>query len=107
LTFVFAAAEFQLAGASADVITKESGCEEVHATKSPSSQEPLANIEITTPRDTSVLDIALLPGHAWTVYRDAICGLLVECLQDVSSAMFVMPYLVTCCWVFSVSLFLY
>jgi hypothetical protein len=80
LTFVFAAIEFQLAGASANVVAKESGCEEVHAAKSPSSQEPLADIEIATPHDTSMLDIALVSRHAGTVKRDAVCGLLAECL---------------------------
>jgi hypothetical protein len=107
LTFVFAPAEFQLAGASADVVAKESGHEEVHAAKSPSPREPPTDIEIATPRDTSVLDIVLVSGHAGTVDRDVVCGLLTKCLRDVSSAMFVMPYLVICCWVFNVSLFLY
>jgi hypothetical protein len=105
--FCFAPAEFQLAGASADVVAMESGREEVHAAKSPSPREPPADIEIATPHDTSVLDIALVSGHAGTVDRDAVCGLLTKCLQDVSFAMFVMPYLVICCWVFNVSLFLY
>jgi hypothetical protein len=87
LTFVLAAADFQLAGASTDADAKESGWEEVHATKSPLLQEPPFDIETATPHDTSVLDIALVSGHTGTVTRDDICGLLAECLQDVSSAM--------------------
>jgi hypothetical protein len=35
-------------------------------------------------------------GHTGTVNRDVICGLLAECLQDVSSVMFTMPYLFVC-----------
>jgi uncharacterized protein YlxW (UPF0749 family) len=54
-----------------------------------------------------MLDIALVSRHAGTVNRDAVCGLLAECLEYVSSVVFAMPYLVICCWVFSVSLFLY
>jgi hypothetical protein len=105
--FFLAAIDFQLAGVSTDAGTKESSHEGVHASKSPSSREPSADIETTTPRDTSVLDIALVSGGARTVKHDVVYGLLAECLQDVSSAVFVKPYLVFCCWVFNVSLFLY
>jgi hypothetical protein len=97
LIFVLAATDFQLAGISTDVGAEELGHEGVHAAKSPSSREPLADIETATPRDTSVLDIALVSGHVVTVNRDVVCILLVECLQDVSSVVFAMPYLVVCC----------
>jgi hypothetical protein len=107
LTFVLAATDFQPAGVSTDAGAKESGCEEVHTAKSPSSREPPADIETATPHGTSVLDIALVLGRAGTINCDAICNLLAKCLQDVSSAMFVMPFLVVCCWVFNVFLFLY
>jgi hypothetical protein len=36
-------------------------------------------------KGTGVLDIALTLGHGGAVSRDAVCGLLTECLQDVSS----------------------
>jgi hypothetical protein len=107
LTFVLAAADFQLVGISTNASAKESGHEEVHAAKSPSSREPPADIETATPHDTSMLDIALVSGCAGTVNHDAICGLLAECLLDVSCAMFMMLYLVVCCWVFNIFLFLY
>jgi hypothetical protein len=73
----------------------------------PPTREPLANTETATPHDTSVLDIALVSGHAGTINHDYVCGLLAECLRNVSSAILIMPYLVVCCWVSNVSLFLY
>jgi hypothetical protein len=105
LAFVLVAANFKLSGASTDAGAKESGREEVHATQSPTSRESPADTETATPRDTSVLDIALVSGQAETINRDVVCGLLAECLQDVSSTMLVMPYLVVYYWVFNVSLF--
>jgi hypothetical protein len=102
LTFVLSAGDFRLVGVSADGSAKESGHQEVCTTKSPSSREPLANPRSITPRNTDVLDIALVSGHTGTINHDAICGPLAKCLQDVSSAMFTMPY-----WVFNFSLLLY
>jgi hypothetical protein len=67
----------------------------------------LPDVETTLGHKASVLDIALVSGSVGTVNRDAIYGLLNECLKDVSSAMLVVPYLVVCCWVSNVSLFLY
>jgi hypothetical protein len=94
LTFVLAAANFQLAGISIDAGSKESRREGVRAAKSPSPREPLADIETTTPHDTSMLETVLVSRCAGTVNHDAICGMLAECLHDVHSAMFAMPYLV-------------
>jgi hypothetical protein len=105
LAFVLVAANFQLSSASTDAGAKESGREEVHAAQSPTSRESPADTETATPHDTSVLDIALVSGQAETINRDVVCGLLAECLQDVSSTMLVMPYLVVYYWVFNVSLF--
>jgi hypothetical protein len=107
LTFVLASADFQLVGASTDASTKESGREEVHATPSPTLREPLADTKTATPHDTSVLDIALVSGRVGTVNHDSVCGVLPECLQDVGSNLLMTPYLVVCCWVSNVSLFLY
>jgi hypothetical protein len=84
-------------GISTDAGTKESEHEGVHVAKSPSSLETPTDIETATPHDTSVLDIVLVSGHAGTVNCDAACGQLAECLQDVSSVVFVMPYLAVCC----------
>jgi hypothetical protein len=92
LTFVLSTGDFRLVGISTNGGTKESGCQEVCTTKSPSLQEPPADPKSATPHDTGVLDIALVSGRMGSVNRDAVCGLLAECLQDVSSAMFAMPY---------------
>jgi hypothetical protein len=81
--------------------------EEVYAAKSPLSRESPVDPETATPCDTSVLDIVLVLGHVGIITYDAICGLLAECLQDVSSAVFVMPYLFSCYWIFNFFLFLY
>jgi hypothetical protein len=67
-------------GASTDAGAKESECEEVHAAPSPTSREPLADAETATPRDTSMLDIALVSGGAGTVNHDFVCDMLAECL---------------------------
>jgi hypothetical protein len=107
LTFVLSVDDFSLAGASIDGGAKESCRQEVCISKSPSSQEPLANPKSGTPRDASVLDIALMSGSMRTINRDVVCGLLAKFLQDVSSTIFVMPYLFVCYWVFNFSLFLY
>jgi hypothetical protein len=37
-------------------------------------------------KGTCVLDIALMSGRGGAISRDAVCGLLTECLQDVRSA---------------------
>jgi hypothetical protein len=71
------------------------------------SREPLANPKNATPCGTGVLDIALVSGRMRIVNRDVVCNLLGECLQDVSSAMFTMPYCFVCYWAFNFSLFLY
>jgi hypothetical protein len=48
-------------------------------------------------KGTVVLDIALTSGHGGAVSCDAICGLLIECLQDVSSAVPVSFAYSLCC----------
>jgi hypothetical protein len=83
------------------------GSEEVYAAKSPLSRESPVDPETATPCDTSMLDITLVSGHVGTITCDAVCGLLAECLQDVSSVVFVMPYLFSCYWIFNFFLFLY
>jgi hypothetical protein len=56
------------------------GDRDVHTTKSPSLQEPPANIEVTPISEASMLDIALVSRRARTVNRDTVCSLLTECL---------------------------
>jgi hypothetical protein len=52
--------------------------------------EPSPDVEDTLARVTGVLDIVLTSGHGGAVSRNAVCGLLTECLQDVSCAIHVM-----------------
>jgi hypothetical protein len=92
LTFLLSADDLQLAGVFVDGGAKESGRQEVCTTKFPSSREPPTDSKSATPRDTGVLDIALVLGHMGTVNYDVVCGLLVECLQYMSSTMFAIPY---------------
>jgi hypothetical protein len=53
-----------------------------------------------------VLDIALVSRRAGTIDRDAICGLLLECLQDVSSNALVLRTFAICYLVLNSRLFL-
>jgi hypothetical protein len=73
------------------------GGKDVLITESPSSREPPADIKAALARETSTVDIALVSGSRGTIDRDAVCGLLNECLHDVSSAILVASYLVGCC----------
>jgi hypothetical protein len=66
--------------ASSVATAKGLGDRDVHTTKSPSLQEPPANIEVTPIGEASMLDIALVSGRARTVNRDTVCGLLTKCL---------------------------
>jgi hypothetical protein len=86
LTFALAAAEFQPVVVSVDAGARDSGCGGVHATErtsgaeSPSVREPLVDIETAHTHEASMSDIVLVSGHARTVNRDAVYGLLIECL---------------------------
>jgi hypothetical protein len=79
--------------------------EDVHTTDSHSLREPPIEVETALTHDTSVLEIALASGHGVTINRDVVCGLLTECLQDVSFAILMMSYLFAHCWVFTFSCF--
>jgi hypothetical protein len=72
LTFALAAAEFQAASISVGVGAKGLKHEDVMTTKSPSSQEPLADIEATPIDEASVLDIVLVLGQAGTVNHKVV-----------------------------------
>jgi hypothetical protein len=93
LTFVPVVAKVQSVVASANAGIKASGCgdvlvvERVTGAESPSAREPPVQVETTHIRDASMLDIVLVSRRNKTVNRDAVCGLLMECLHDVSSTM--------------------
>jgi hypothetical protein len=53
-----------------------------------------------------MLDIALVSRCAGTIDRDVVCGVLTECLQDVSSNAFVMHTFVICYFILNPRLFL-
>jgi hypothetical protein len=89
--FLFVTAKM-IAALSASA-AKDLGVEDVHTTESPSSREPPIEIEAALTRETSMLDIALALGRRGTINHDAVCGLLTECLQDVSFAILAMSYL--------------
>jgi hypothetical protein len=59
---------------------KGSGGKGVRTTESPLLREPSADIEHALNHETSALDIVLDSGHGEAINRDAICGLLTECL---------------------------
>jgi hypothetical protein len=65
----------------------------VHITWSHTLREPSVDIEDALAHETSALDIALAAGCGGVINRDAVCGVLTECLQDVSSAILAMLYL--------------
>jgi hypothetical protein len=46
---------------------------------------PSVDVEDNFFHETGVLDTVLASGHGRAINRDAICGLLTECLHDVSS----------------------
>jgi hypothetical protein len=84
---------------------KDLGGEDVRTTESPSSREPPIEVEAALTRETSMLDIALASGRGGSISHEAVCGLLTECLQDVSFAILTMSYLFSCCYVFTFSCF--
>jgi hypothetical protein len=59
--------------------------------------KPTIEVEAALTRETSMQDLALALGHGGTINRDVVCGLLTECLQDVSYAVLVMSYLFVHC----------
>jgi hypothetical protein len=63
---------------------------DIRLTNPPLLGEPSPDAMDTLARGTGVLDIALASGRGGAISRDALCSLLSECLQDVSSFNFVM-----------------
>jgi hypothetical protein len=80
--------------------------EPVTGAGSSSTKDPSVHVEASQAHGASVLDIALVLGCAGTVDRDVVCGLLMECLQDVSSNALVLRIFVTCYLVINSQLFL-
>jgi hypothetical protein len=59
---------------------KGSGGKDVCPIESPLLREPSADVEDALTHETNALDVALALGHGGAINRDAICGLLTECL---------------------------
>jgi hypothetical protein len=72
---------------------KGSRGKDVHPTESLLLRKLSVDAKDALPHKTSALDIALASGHGGVINRDAIYGLLTECLQDVSSTVLVIQYL--------------
>jgi hypothetical protein len=72
------------------VVDEGRGGKDDHLTKSLQLLEPSANVEGAVSHDTGVLDVALASKPRGVISRNSICGLLNECLQDVSSAILAM-----------------
>jgi hypothetical protein len=45
-----------------------------------------------------MLDIALVSGRTGTINCNVACGLLIECLQDVSSIILMLPFWLFVAW---------
>jgi hypothetical protein len=91
--------------ALSNVVAKGLGRDDVHITGPPSSREPPTDVEATLGRKSGVLDIALVSRRRGTISHNTVCGLLDECLQDVSSAILALSYLVVCYKASNVSCF--
>jgi hypothetical protein len=59
-----------------------------------SVRDPPIQIETTDTHEANVLDVVLVSGCTRTIDGDCVCGLLTECLQDVSSIAFTLHPLV-------------
>jgi hypothetical protein len=94
LTFVLACAIVKPMVDLADVGAKDSGRGGAHVdvqvtgVVSTSMRDPPVQAETIHTREASVCDIALVSGHTGAIDRDAVYGLLTDCLQDVSSIVF-------------------
>jgi hypothetical protein len=96
---------FEMVAAPSASAAKDLRGEDVRTTDSLSSLEPPVEVEAALAHETGVLDNALALGREGTTKRDVVCGLLTECLQDISSAVLMMSYLFARCWVFTFSFF--
>jgi hypothetical protein len=69
-------------------------------------QDPPVQVETTHTHEASVCDITLVSGCTGAIDRDAVCGLLTVCLQDVSSIAFTLHLVVVCYLASNFQLFL-
>jgi hypothetical protein len=92
--------------ASATPGTKDSARGVVHTYEqlthagSASAQNPPIQVEASPARGANALDIMLLSRRVGTLNHDNVCGLLSECLQDVSSSVLVLHIFVACYFTF-------
>jgi hypothetical protein len=90
LTFVLARAIIKPVVALADTDVKDSGCrgpgvsEQVTGGGLASTQDPPIGDDSVSTHNIAVCDVALVLRQTRAINCDAICGLLMECLQDVS-----------------------
>jgi hypothetical protein len=71
---------------------KGSGGKDVHPTEPPLVRVQSADAEDALAHEISMLDVALALGRGRAINCVAICGLLTECLEDVSFAILTMLY---------------
>jgi hypothetical protein len=101
LTFVYAAAVVKPVLASANAGVKDSGHggarvdEQVTGGRSTFTRNPPVEVDTGPTHVITVCDIALVSCRTGATDRDAVCGLLTECLKDVSFVTFMLHLLVT------------
>jgi hypothetical protein len=88
--------------ARSDAIAKGLGGDDVRTT-APLIAKPPADVEAALGREAGMLHIALVSRRRWTISHDAVCGLLNECLQDVSFPILASSYFVGCYWASMIS----
>jgi hypothetical protein len=57
-------------------------------------------------REGGVINVALASRRGGTIEHDDRCGILSDCLQDVSFAALMMPYFPSSCWSYFAAFFL-
>jgi hypothetical protein len=85
---------------------KCSGGKNVRPTKSPLLREPSADAKDALAHKTSVMDVVLASRRRGGINHDVVCGLLTECLEDVSFTILTMLYSFALLLVFYFFLFL-
>jgi hypothetical protein len=58
------------------------------------TRDPPVGVETTSSHDITVCDVALVSHCTGTIDRDAVCGMLIECSQDVTFVVFTLHLLV-------------
>jgi hypothetical protein len=84
LTFGVVGSIIKYVVTSTDSGMKDLKCGDDHADKQMIVQDPPAQVETVHTCEARVMDVSLVSGrHAKTITQDTVCGLLVDCLQDV------------------------